>query len=416
MDRKIEKKNFTIKKTLIIGASILFLSFIFYGLIFTDHSSKLNIDKERITISTVMYESFQEFIPVTGIIEPFQTFYLDLSDGGRVIKRYVQEGAMLKFDEPILQLENPNLSLQVMNTQSSFLQAESVSRQTRLTFEQNLLNKQDQLLNVNLNLLEQERVFSNNKVLYKKGFVSKNDYDFSKEKYETMLKSKELLMQVLKKDSLTFIQLLNQAESNAKMSKQYLALVKDQLDNLTVRAPIEGQLTSLNAEIGQSVRAGYRIGQIDNIDSFKVKVEIDEHYIDRIYNGQTGTYEYNKSKYELRIKTIYPHVTEGRFTVDMVFVGNQPKAVRRGQSIRLKLELGDLTETLIVDKGPFYNSTGGQWIFVLMKDEQTAVKRKIRIGRQNTKVYELLEGLREGEKAIVSSYENYGSAEKLIIN
>ncbi|MDP3149330.1 MAG: HlyD family efflux transporter periplasmic adaptor subunit, partial [Ignavibacteria bacterium] len=291
MDKIIEKKTWTAKKISIITASSLFVLFLLFTFVFADRKSKLNVEKEKITISEVKRASFQEFIPVTGTVEPIQTFYLDLSDGGRVVQKFVQEGAFLKVGDPIVKLDNPNLSLQVMSTQSSFLQAESMSRQTRLTFEQNLLNKQDQLLNLNLNLFNQERTYKNNKVLFEKGMISKNEYEDGKEKYETLLKSKELVLEVLKRDSLTFTQLVQQSESNVEMSKNYLDLVKDQLANLTVKAPIKGQLTSLNAEIGQSVNSGYRIGQIDNIDSVKVRAEIDEHYISRVMEGQTGEYE-----------------------------------------------------------------------------------------------------------------------------
>ncbi len=416
MDRKIEKKKFTTKRILAFSSVAVFTIFVGYVFLFGDSSRRLNVEKERITISTVTKAPFQEFIPVSGTIEPIQTIYLDLSEGGKVVQKYVQEGAMLNVGDPIIKLDNPNLSLQVMSTQSSFLQAESYARQTRLTFEQNLLNKQDQLLNVNLDLLEQERIYNNNKVLYEKGLIAKNDYENSKDKYQTMVKSKELLLQVLKKDSLTFKQIIKQTETNSEMSKRYLALVKDQVENLTVRAPIKGQLTSLNAEIGQSFNNGFRIGQIDNVDSFKVRVEIDEHYITRVAVGQIGNYEYNNKNYSLRIKTIYPQVQNGRFLVDMIFMGKQPENIRRGQTVRLKLQLGNESVALTIDRGGFYQTTGGQWIFVLDESGNTAVKRQIQLGRQNINQYEVLGGLKEGEKVITSSYDNYGDAEKLILN
>ena len=243
MDRKIEKKKWPPKKIAMYSVSALFAFFVFYIFVLADQSSKLNVEKERITISKVRQAPFQEYIPVTGTVEPIQTFYLDLSDGGKVTDKYVQEGAMLKKGEPIIKLDNPNLSLQVMSTQSSFLQAQSVSRQTRLNFEQNMLSRRNQLLDLNLNILIQERVYKNNKVLFDKGMISQNEYDESKERYDTQIRSLELLKESMHKDSLTYQQLVQQGESDIEMSKNYLALVQNQLANLTVKAPIKGQLT-----------------------------------------------------------------------------------------------------------------------------------------------------------------------------
>ncbi len=415
MDKPVEKKKWTSKRIIFYSSIGVFILFVLYVFAIADRSSKLNVEKDRLTISEAKRLPFQEYIPITGTVEPVQTFYLDLSNGGKVVKKYVDEGAMLKAGDAIIKLDNPNLSLQVMSTQSSFLQAQSVSRQTRLNFEQNMLNRRNQLLDLSLNLLLQERIYNNNKVLFGKGMISQNEFDGSREKYETLIKSMDLLNEVLKKDSLTYIQLVQQGEADVEMSKKYLSLVEEQLANLTVRAPIKGQLTSLNAEIGQSVSAGYRLGQIDNIDSFKVRAEIDEHYIARISGGETGKYEFDSKTYSLKIKTVYPQVTGGRFYVDMMFAGKQPKGIRRGQTVHIKLQLGGLANALLVESGGFYSTTGGQWIFVVDKSGSFAERRQIKVGRQNPQFYEILEGLIPGEKVITSSYENYGNAEKLIL-
>ncbi len=415
MDRAIEKKTWTKKRIITYSSAAVFVVFVLFTFVFADRSSKLNVEKDKITISEVKRASFQEYIPVTGTVEPVQTFFLDLSDGGKVLQKFVEEGAFVKVGDPIVKLDNPNLSLQVMNTQSSFLQAESMSRQTRLTFEQNLLSRKGQLLDLNLNLLIQERDYRNNKTLYDKGMISKNEFDASKEKYETTLKSKQLLIEALKNDSLTFKQLVLQSESSLDMSKKYLSVVENQLANLTVRAPIKGQLTALKAEIGQSVGAGYRLGQIDNIDSFKVRTEIDEHYISRVREGQTGEYEFDGKIYTLVIKTVYPQVTNGVFYVDMMFAGSQPKGIRRGQTVHVKLQLGGSADALLVENGGFYSTTGGQWIFVLDSSGGAAVRRSIKIGRQNPQYFEVLDGLKAGEKVITSSYDNYVEVDKLIL-
>lgn len=321
---------------------------------------------------------------------------------------------MLKPGNPIIKLDNPQLSLSELSTQSNFLQAQSMSRQTKLTFEQNLLNRQNQLLNLELDLLNQSRIFKNNKALFEKGLISKIEYETSKDKYETLIESKHLLQEALKRDSLTLTQLVQQGEIDVEMSSKYLKLVEEQLANLTVRAPIKGQLTSLKCEIGQSVGAGYRLGQIDNIDSFKVRVEIDEHYISRIREGQIGSFDFNNTTYTLQIKTVYPQVTNGRFYVDMMFSGRQPNGIRRGQTVHIKLQLGGLSDALLVESGGFYSTTGGQWIFVVDPTESYAERRNIKIGRQNPLYYEVLEGLKQGEKVITSSYDNYVDYDKLI--
>ncbi|MBI1937665.1 MAG: HlyD family efflux transporter periplasmic adaptor subunit [Ignavibacteriales bacterium] len=415
MDRVIEKKMWTKKRIVLLSSAALFVLFALYTFVLSDTSSKLNVETERLTISEVKRAPFQEYIPVTGTVEPIQTFFLDLSDGGKVVGKYLEEGAMLNIGTPIIKLDNPNLSLQVLSTQSNFVQAQSISRQTRLGYEQNIITRRNQMLDLNLNLLIQERTYKNNKVLYEKGMISKNEFDESREKYETMLKSLELVKESLKKDSLTYIQLVRQGESDVEMSKNYLTLVQNQLANLTVSAPIKGQLTSLNCEIGQSVGAGYRLGQIDNIDSFKVRTEIDEHYISRITEGQTGEYEFDSKIYTLKIKTVYPQVTNGRFYVDMIFTGKQPKGIRRGQTMHIKLQLGGLSDALLIESGGFFSTTGGQWIFVVDKSGTFAVRKQIKIGRQNPQYYEVLEGLKAGEKVITSSYDNYNEYDKLVL-
>lgn len=415
MDRIIEKKKWTKNKILSISGGGVFFIIILYIFISGGGGSKLNVESDRITVSEIIKAPFSEYIPVTGTVEPIQTFYLDLSDGGKVISKFVEEGTMLRAGDPIIKLDNPNLSLQVMSTQSSFLQAESVERQTKLNFEQNLLSKQNQLLDLNLNLINQKRIYNNNKILFEKGLISKNEYDQSAEKYQTYIESRNLMMEALRRDSLTLKQLVVKGESSLEMSKRYLSLVEEQLANLTVKAPIKGQLTSLNAEIGQSVGTGFRLGQIDNIDSFKVRIEIDEHYIARINPGQQGDFDFGGKTYSLVIKTVYPQVINGRFYADMMFAGEAPKGIRRGQSLHIKLQLGGLNEAILVESGGFYSTTGGQWIFVVDKSGKSAERRNIKIGRQNPQYYEVLEGLNPGEKVITSSYDNYKDYDILMI-
>jgi HlyD family secretion protein len=415
MDKKIEKKRWTLKRIIsFFGAGILIL-FIVYLLFISDTSTKLNVEKERLTISEVKYGPFQEFIPITGSIEPIQTFYLDLTEGGRIVQKYIEEGTFVKVGDPIIRLENANLSLQVMDIQSNFLAAESQLNIAQLTFEQNRLSKQMQLLDLDLRLLNQKRDYELIKSLFDKKLGTKFDYEASKDNFDFLTNSKKIMLEVLRKDSLTSVQLVEQNRANVERSKNYLKLIEDQLANLTVRAPIKGQLTSLNAEIGQSVSFGYKLGRIDNTDAYKVRAEIAEHYIARVRAGQKGEFEFNGKTQQLTIKTVYPQVTNGIFSVDLQFTDEQPKGIRRGQAVHIKLQLSNLSEALMVPTGGFYSTTGGQWIFVVDKSESFAVRRSIKIGRQNPQYYEILEGLEPGEKVITSSYDNFGDIEKLIL-
>lgn len=415
MDKQLEKKFWSKKRILIISGSVLLVILFLLVFVFGDHSSKLNVEKDKLTICEVKTDQFQDYIPVSGTIEPFQTFYLDLSDGGRVVEKYVEEGAFLNVGDPIIRLENQSLAIQVMNTQSSFMQAEAQLSQNRLTFEQNRLNKEIQMLDLDTRLRNQKRTYDINKNLYAKKLCSFEEYERSREDYENIKKTRELMIEVLAKDSLTNIQLIAQSQANMERSKKYLQLNESQLAGLTVRAPIKGQLTSLKAEIGENVGSGYKLGQIDNTDSYKIRADVDEHYISKVHAGLTAEYEFDNEKYKLIVKTVYPQVTNGKFSVDLIFAQNQPDGMRRGQTVNIRLELGNSARLTLIESGGFFTSTGGQWIYVVDKSGSFAVKRNIKIGRQNPQYYEVLEGLKSGEKVITSSYDNYGDIEKLIL-
>ena len=416
MDRKIEKKTWTLKKILAASFAGVFSVLIPFFLLFNDTSAKLNVEAERIIVCEAKRGLFQEFIPISGTVEPFRTFYLDLTEGGRVIEKFVQEGAVVKAGDPIVRLENPNLALQVMNVQSNFMLAESQLRQTRLTFEQNRLYKENQLLDINMRLSDQKRKYHVSQILFDKGMAAQNEYESNKELYESLLKSRDLMIEVLRKDSLTNLQLVEQTATSVERSKAYLRLIQSQLAGLTVEAPISGQLTSLDAEIGQSVIQGHKLGRIDNTDSFKIRADIDEHYISRVHESLMGEYEFNDRTYTVIIKTVYPKVSAGRFAVDLTFAGEPPEGIRRGQTVHVKLQLGDIAEALLIPAGAFFASTGGQWIFVVDQSGTSATRRPITIGRQNPQFYEILAGLQPGEHVVTSSYEQYDTIDKLILN
>ncbi len=414
MDRKIEKKKWT-KRRIIYASSIsIFIVFVLYVFVFSDQSAKLNVETEKITISTVEYEPFQEFIPITGTVQPIQTFFLDVSEGGRVVKKFVQDGAFVKAGQPIIKLDNAQLTLNIMYNEAQLFQQINSLRSTRLSMEQNRLNLQSQLLEIEYDLIDRKRIYENNKILFEKNLISKFEFDRSKEQFELSKKKKDLTLESFTQDSLFRVQQILQLETSVEQMQNNLNLTKAQLENLTVKAPINGQISALTSEIGESISQGENLGQIDVIDSFKVRASIDEHYIARVNPGQFGEFNFNGKDYKIQIKTIYPQVTNGRFEVDMHFTAKQPEGIRRGQTLHIKLNLSEQKEAVTVARGGFYQSTGGQWVFVV--NGNSAVKRNIKLGQQNSQVFEVIEGLKPGEKVITSSYDNYGDVEKLILN
>jgi HlyD family secretion protein len=416
VDRKIEKKTWTSKRIITFGGGGLFFIFIFYLLVFADKSSKLNVESERLTISEVKFGQFQEFIPITGTVQPIETFFLDVSEGGRVVQKYVEEGAFVNVGDPIIRMDNAELTLSVIYNQANVFSQINNLRSTRLSMEQNRLNLRSQILDIEYDLIDKKRIYENNKILFEKNLISKIEFDRSKEQYEYAVQKKNLTFETYRQDSLFRAQQIAQLEQSVETLQSNLSVTKTQLENLTVRAPIKGQLTALNAEIGQSIARGENLGRIDIIDSNKVRASIDEHYIARVLPGQKGEFTFAEKSYELIIKTVFPQVTNGRFEVDMHFVGEVPNGIRRGQTLHIRLELGELGEAVTIDRGGFYQTTGGQWIFVIDKSGGFATKRSIKLGRQNTNSFEVIEGLKPGEKVITSSYDTFGDVEKLVLN
>jgi HlyD family secretion protein len=415
MDKPIDKKYWTIKRIGIIGIPTAIVLFVLISIVFGDRRSALNVQEERLTISTVASGLFQDYIPVTGEVMPIETYFLDVVDGGRVVHKYVEEGAYLKVGEPIIKLENINLSLNTIYNQTQVVQQENNLRTYKLALEQNKLSLQTQILNLNLQIQNQKRIYELNKKLYEKNLIPQNDFESSRDQYEYLVKSRDLSLQSYSLDSLSREGQIKQLEVTVKQLQKNMKLIEDQFSNLTVRAPINGQLTALHAEIGKSIATGQNIGQIDDTTTSKVRIDIDEHYIARVHDGQTGEWTLDDHIYKLKIKKVYVQVTGGRFQADMNFIGEAPQGIRRGQTVHIKLELGGLTNAILIETGGFYSTTGGQWIFVVDKSGTFAVRRQIKIGRQNPQCYEVLEGLRAGEKIITSSYENFGDVEKLIL-
>jgi HlyD family secretion protein len=383
--------------------------------IFTSGKSRLNVDTERITVSEVKSGPFQETIPVNGVVLPITSIYLDAVEGGRVEERYVDDGAMMKKGEPILRLSNTDLELSLVNQETSVYNLLTQMQISQNAARQNTIGKLNQGTDVENLLKEAERVYKLNKQLYEQKVIGLQEFKQSENNYNYQLEKKKLADQVLKQDSFSVRQELNQARQSYERTQNALDVMRKKVGDLIVRAPVDGQLTSLDAEIGQSKNKGERLGQIDVLSGFKVRVDIDEHYISRIYTGLLGGFTFAGKDYKLKIKKVYTQVTNGRFQVDMEFEGEVPKGIRRGQTLQIRLAFSDEVQAVQVAKGGFYQQTGGNWIFKLSDDGKIAYKVDIQLGRQNPDYYEVLDGLKPGDKVVTSSYENYGNMQELVL-
>ena len=415
MDIPIEKKRFDTRKIAMIAAAALLLLLIVYVLVATSGGSKLNVQKERITISAAARGAFQENIPVNGVVLPITTIYLDALEGGRVEEKFVEDGAIMKQGEPILRLSNTDLELSLVNQETQVYNLLTQMQISHNAARQNTINKLNQYTDVENSLIDAKRVYELNKRLYDKDAIGRQDLIQSENNYNYQKERMELAKQILQQDTLSTQQEQEQIRSSYARTQNALELMRRKVSDLVVRAPIDGQLTSLDAEIGESKTKGERLGQIDVLSGFKVRADIDEHYISRIYTGQRGTFPFNGQRYELEIKKVYTQVTNGRFQVDMEFVSQAPEGIRRGQTLQIRLALSEEKEALMIPKGGFFQQTGGNWIFKLSEDGSRAYRTDISLGSQNTEFYEVLSGLEPGDRVVTSSYDNYGDIRELII-
>jgi len=415
MDRKREKKSWIKRNFLyVIGGSIV-MFFIVYFIFFSDNSSKLNVELDKITIEDVKKDIFQDFIAVIGTVEPIHTIFLDATEGGRIEEIYVDEGAMLDVGDIILKLSNDNLILEISNNEAQVAQAVNEVKTLRVNLENQKLNNESQIINLYYEVLRLDRAYQYNQELFTKNHISREVLLLSKEDYEKNKKQYDLLLAKSKKDSVFMESRLAASEESVERMQENLKIIKERLNKLTVKSPCKGELASLTPEIGQVIGYGTRIGTINILDSYKLRVEIDEHYISRIKRELKGDCEFSEVNYKAAITKIYPEVSEGRFYVDMEFIDKIPQDIRIGQTSRIGLELGASKEAILVPRGGFYQSTGGQWIYVIDQTNNFATKRSIKIGRYNPNYFEIIEGLEPGEKVITSGYDNYGNIDKLIL-
>ena len=416
MDRKIEKKKWPPKKIAAYLGTILMAVFIIYQLFFSDKSSRLNVNQERLVIYTVHNGEFQEFIPVIGTVIPIKTIYLDAIEGGTVEQIYLEAGSFVNQGDPILKLTNTNLLLDIMYREAELFQQSNNLRNTRLAMEQNALIIKAQLMDLEFEIKKTYRDYKNQKSLVDQNLIAVQEFETTRDEYEYLNDKLALTLQSYHQDSVFREIQMEQLEASLVRMENNLEIVKQNMSNLILKAPVSGQLTSRNAEIGESKTRGERLGQIDVLDGFKLLIAVDEYYISRISIGQKGTFTFDGKKHELRVGKVYPEVLNGRFEVDMEFVSEEPEGIRRGQSQHIRLELGDPGEGLLLARGGFFQKTGGQWVYLMDESGEFAVKQPIRLGRQNTEVFEVLDGLNPGDRVITSSYDSYGDVDKLLIS
>ncbi len=415
MDRVIQKKTWTQKRILTIAGIVAIIILIGGSYYFTSGKSRLNVDTERITISEIKKGSFQEFIPVNGIVLPVTTIYLDAVEGGRVEEKFVEDGALMKKGQPILKLANTDLELSLSNQETSVFNVLTQMQLTRNAAEQNTIRQLNQMAEVDNALAEAERVYKLNKHLHDEKAIGSQELKQSENNHKYQVERKKLTEETLQKDKVSGKQQVSQMGQSYARMQNALALMRRKVGDLIVRAPVDGQLTSLDAEIGQSKNKGERLGQVDVLSGFKVRADIDEHYISRIFTGLMGEVTLAGKDYKLRIRKVYTQVNNGRFQVDMDFVNGVPEGIRRGQTLQIRLALSDETQAFLLAKGGFFQQTGGNWIFKVADNGSMAYKTDIQLGRQNPDYYEVLQGLKPGDKVVTSSYENYGNMQELVL-
>ena len=414
MDKAIEKKKWTTKKILNIAGISIFVLFILYLLFFRDKRSKLYVDKSQITIASVLADKFQEFIPVDGVVFPRKTIYIDAVQGGFVEKVYVEDGALLEKGDTIMKLANANMELSLMEQETRIFEAINNLQNTKIGLEQNKFYRQSEIVEMHYQIDQTKRDFERKEQLYKEEVISDKEFEDAERDYEFTVKQLNISIELKKLDSISAANRSIQIGITMERMEKNLDMLRENLENLYIKSPTEGQLSSFSVELGETKSAGEHLGQIDMRDGFKLKANIDERYISRVYIGQLAEFDFAGKTYYLAIGKIYTDVTNGSFQVDLYFESEHPDHIKRGQTVQLRLSFSSATEAVIVKRGGFFQETGGNWIYFVDPSGTFATKRKIRIGRQNTNFYEVMEGLEPGEQVIISSYDSFGSKEKLV--
>jgi len=415
MDRMIEKKKWTTKKILQYSAIAVFVFFLAYILFFRDRSSRINVDKNQVTMAKVVLDKFQEFILVDGVVQPKTTIYIDAVLGGTIETKYVEDGAAVKKDDLILKLSNANMQLSYMDQETRMYDAINNLQNSHIALEQNKFLRQKEITNLLYEIDQVQTEFGRAQKLYDDGVYTLKEYQDAKRDYDFSRKQLLISLELQRLDSVSTEEQKRQIAASVERMKTNLSLLQSNMEKLLVKAPADGILSSFNVEIGETRSAGERLGQIDIMDGFKMRANIDERYVSRVVPGQEAELDFNGKTYQLYVSKIFTGVTGGAFQVDMLFKDEVPDNIKRGQTIQMRLQFSTPTEALILKRGGFFQQTGGNWVYVVDPSGDIAVKRSIKLGRQNTRFYEVLEGLEEGEEVIVSSYENFGNKDKVVL-
>lgn len=417
MDKIIEKKTgwrvaFT-KKALPWWLGALLMVFVVY-LIVRPNNKTLRVDKDTVTISNVVMGEFNDYIRISGRVQPMTTIQLSPQEGGVVEKILIEEGSPVKAGDAILVLSNDNLDLQILNSEAELAEKENILRNTQIQMEQQKLDVRQNVLEYGTNVERLRRAYEQQKALYEDKLIAKEEYLTAEEDYKLAKQKYDLIIERSTQDSLYRGTQIDRMEESLDNMQLNMSMIRRRKSNLVVKAPIDGELGLLDVVLGQNIASGTKIGQINSVGVYKVEAQIDEHYIDRVSAGLEATFERQGETYSTIIRKVYPEVRDGKFKADFKFDGEQPGGIRPGQTYYLNLQLGQPEETVIIPRGTFYQRTGGKWIYVVNKDGSKAVKREIRIGRQNPQYYEVLEGLEPGEKVITSGYDTYGDSDVLV--
>ena len=416
MDRIIEKtKAQRLKKywPYIAGGSVLMAMLLW--VIFGNHASTLRVSRDELTISDVQHAEFKDYVRTNGQVLPIQVVQISPEEGGIVVEKVVEEGTMVHRGDVIVRLSNSNLDLQILNAEAELAEKQNLLRNTQVAMQQDRLNNQTEQAQLDMDTQRKQRTFDQNKRLYEAKLISEEDYLQSQEDYQLSVKKQSLVSRRLKQDSLYRTVQMDQMEDNLQNMRRNVVLVRQRKEKLEVRSAIDGELGLLDVELGQSIQPGQKIGQLNDLSDYKVQAQIDEHYIDRVRQGLSATFTRGDKQYQLQVRKVYPEVREGKFRCDFIFKGERPENIRTGQTYYLDLELGQPEQAVIIPRGTFFQTTGGQWIFVLDKGGERAYRRPIRIGRQNPQYYEVLEGLEPGERIVTSGYEAFKDNEVLVL-
>ncbi len=414
MDKKIEKKKGLKTKHILWGILGLSMIAILYFTISNAHQSVYRVEKDRVTIAQVSWGEFNDYITVTGQVEPIRTILLDVEEGGKVEEIYIEEGAMVKKGDVILKLKNQDLETQIMNSESQLAYHANELRNTQINIEQQQIYNLRAKIEIDMQVTQSKRKYEQYSALFEEDLIAKEEYLRTQEDYHLALRQQELTNKKFQQDSIFRQNQKKNMDESLDNMRQNLFMARQRLDNLLVKAPEDGQLGLLNAEIGESINRGQRLGVLHILSNYKIKALIDEHYIDRVRHGLSASLERQGVSYQLVVRKVYPEVREGRFQIDMSIEGDHPENMRTGQTYYTKLQLGQSKESVLVPKGAFFQSSGGRWIYVLNQDASYAEKREIQIGRQNPQYYEVIEGLQAGEQVINSSYELFGDNDRIV--